>query len=114
MFRAQQLVAVILILSQSVADGYKYRSMMLRKRLALKSTEEEEGAAGGEFKISKPSAPRLTGLGDENATEPAFRQVRQPSPLSDNLIIVGSTLAGLLALVALFLFLNKDVPPPPY
>ena len=79
-----------------------------------RAQEDEKKVAStndeGQFKISKP---KITGLGDE-FTEPAFRQVRQPSPLSDNVIIVASTLAGLGALVALFLYLNKDAPPPPY
>jgi hypothetical protein len=39
---------------------------------------------------------------------------REPSPVSDNLILLGTTSAVLFGLVCFFLFLNKDITPPPY
>ena len=71
--------------------------------------EEGDDASTGQFNIGSGRGKLLQG-------EPMFRQpsTRQPSPLSDNLIVVGGTILGLAGVVAAFLFLNRDAPPPPY
>ncbi len=65
----------------------------------------------GQFKLGKGERNLLQG---EQSSPSAFRTQRQPLQLSDNLIVIGSTVLGLACLVGLFLFMNKDAPPPPY
>ena len=73
----------------------------------------DENSSEGQPKL--PATPKVWGMGsDAEATEPAFRRRRTPAPISDNLIVLAGTCTGLVALIVAFLYLNRDVPPPPY
>jgi hypothetical protein len=73
------------------------------------------GPATGQFKLGKKKLPTI--LQGEPLKPPPFRQRRatRTTSLTDNLIIVGTTIVTLSILVAGFLFVNKDLsdrPPP--
>ena len=110
--RVACLCLFVVLLGSTVAFRLS-RFVAVGRARPLAATEGggDKGSQDGQFKLG---APKVSGLG-ETDTEPAFRRGgRQPSPLSDNLIVFASTVAGLFALVSAFLLINKDIPPPPY
>jgi hypothetical protein len=67
-----------------------------------------DGPATGQFKLGKKKLPTI--LQGEPLKPPPFRQRRpRATSLTDNLIIVGTTIVTLSILVAGFLFVNKDL-----
>jgi len=89
------------------------QSLLLQQRgrrsvgLQLRSTKDDKN--DGEFKISPKPPVTVDGLG-----EAPFRQSRTPAPISDSAVVLVGTCACLAACVAVFLFINRDISPPPY
>jgi len=78
-----------------------------RRGLQLRSTKDDKNK-DGEFKISaKVPVTVEGGLGEGS------RQ-RRPAPLSDSAVVLVGTCACLAACVVAFLFINRDILPPPY
>lgn len=65
------------------------------------SNEKDKKKGGGVFKIAKKTEY-------DNFVSP--NQYTEPSPLINNIIIVGGTSFILLASVLFFLYINKDIP----
>ena len=59
----------------------------------------------GQFRLKPKKAPTI--LNGELPPPPVFRSKRAPTPITDNLVVVGLTVLTLALTVALFLFLNK-------
>jgi hypothetical protein len=76
------------------------------------SPNSSENSSDGMFKLSKKSVFEDPAV--PFGTSSRTGKWREPSPLSDNLIVLGSTVAVLMGLVGFFLFLNKDIAPPQY
>jgi len=107
---------VILVILGLAHYSHGFRSCSLASR-TMRSRQQrmtsDENSSEGQPKL--PATPKVWGMGSEaEATEPAFRRRRTPAPITDNLIVLFGTCSGLVALIVAFLYLNRDVPPPPY
>lgn len=69
----------------------------------IKEIEGEDNQKTGQFIVNKK-------VGDGDLV-PLFAFSAPPAPLSDSLIVVGATMGGLLSMVLVFLFSNKDIVP---
>ena len=67
--------------------------------------EEISKGTSGQFQIKKTKPPTI--LNGELPPPQIFRGKRKPTPIMDNLIVVGLTILGLAGAMGFFLFLNK-------
>ena len=72
-------------------------------KFLIKEIEGEDNTKTGQFIVNKK--------GSDGDLTPLFAFSTPASPLSDNLVVVGATVGGLLSLVLVFLFSNKDIVP---
>ena len=71
----------------------------------IKEIDGGDNQKTGQFIVNKKA-----GDGD---LVPLFAFSAPPAPLNDSLIVVGATIGGLLSMVLVFLFANKDIVPFP-
>lgn len=74
-------------------------------KFLIKEIEGEDNSKTGQFIVNKK--------GSDGDLVPLFAFSAPPAPLSDSLMVVGATVGGLLGLVLVFLFSNKDIVPFP-
>jgi len=74
-----------------------------KDKFIMKEIEGEDKKKTGQFVLSKQKG--------DGITEPMFAFSTPNGSINDNLIVIGSTVGGLFALVLYFLFTNKDIVP---
>ena len=107
--RAFSCTIYYLSTKETAARSHHSLKGTLKGTTALRASGEEDSEddeeENGVFKISIPKNDLI------NFSPPSKRS---PSPLSSQLVIVGGTTGLLLGLVYLFVWINKDLTPPPY
>ena len=71
----------------------------------IKEIDGGDNQKTGQFIVNKK--------GGDGDLVPLFAFSTPPAPLNDSLIVVGATMGGLLSMVLVFLFANKDIVPFP-